>query len=520
MVPAKWRPSLWMITAALIAGAILLPLSGLVFFRIYENQLIRQTEGELIGQAAVLSAAYQREIARAGPEVFPVGAPRPPETPIDPEGRYAPILPSLDLASSPILPTRPDATFAPAVHADAIRLGEAFEEIARNAQRTTLAGFRFLDANGVVIAGRAETGGSLANVPEVREALAGRFGSALRVRVRDAPPPPLYSISRGATIRVFVAMPVFVDDRVRGVVYLSRTPDNIIRNMYGERDRLLQAGLLILVAALLIGVLFVRAIARPVHGLLTRANAIARGDRGAIGALPQHGTREIADLTQGFMEMAKRLFDRSDYLGAFATHVSHELKTPLAAIKGAAELVRDSGDEMTPAERERFLGNILADVERMSALLGRLRDLARAENPELGGEAKLSAIVEGLRGAYEGIEISIEGDALVLMSAENAAIVLGHLLDNARRHGACHVSIGVHVEGGVARARLADDGEGISEANRAQVFEPFFTTRRASGGTGMGLGIVRALMRAHGGDITLAASEQGAAFDLVFPVRV
>lgn len=520
MVPAKWRPSLWMITAALIAGAILLPLSGLVFFRIYENQLIRQTEGELIGQAAVLAASYQREIERAGPEIFPIGAPRPPETPIDPEGRYAPIVPSLDLASSPILATRPDATFAPPVHAEAIRLGGYFEDIALSAQRTTLAGFRFLDANGVVIAGRAETGGSLASVPEVREALAGRFSSALRVRVRDAPPPPLYSISRGAAIRVFVAMPVFVDDRVRGVVYLSRTPDNIIRNMYGEREKLLQAGLLILVAALLIGVLFVRAIARPVQGLLARANDISRGDRAAIGPLPQHGTREIADLTQGFMDMAKRLFDRSDYLGAFATHVSHELKTPLAAIKGAAELVRDSGDEMTPAERERFLGNILADVERMSALLGRLRDLARAENPELGGEVRLSAVVEQLRPAHEGIDVSLEGEALVLMSAENVAIVFGHLIDNARRHGARHISISVHSEGDAAHIRVVDDGEGISAANRAQVFEPFFTTRRASGGTGMGLGIVRALMRAHGGDIVLAESEQGAAFDLVFPARV
>jgi signal transduction histidine kinase len=507
-----------MITAALIVGAILLPLSGLVFFRIYENQLIRQTEGELIGQAAVLAASYQREIARAGPDVFPIGAPRPPETPIDPEGRYAPVLPALDLASSPILATRPDATFAPPVHPEAMRLGEAFEEIALAAQRTTLAGFRFLDANGVVIAGRAETGGSLANVLEVREALAGRFSSALRVRVRDAPP-PLYSISRGATIRVFVAMPVFVDDRVRGVVYLSRTPDNIIRNMYGERARLLQAGLLILIAALLIGVLFVRAIARPVHGLLARAHDIARGDRAAIGPLPQHGTREIADLTQGFMDMAKRLFDRSDYLGAFATHVSHELKTPLAAIKGAAELVRDSGDDMSPAERERFLGNILADVERMSALLGRLRDLARAENPELGGEARMSAVAEQVRSAYENIDIAVDGDAIVLMSPENAAIVFGHLIDNARRHGAGRVSVHVRTEGGMTQVRVADDGEGVSAANRAQVFEPFFTTRRASGGTGMGLGIVRALMRAHGGDIVLAQSAQGAAFDLVFPAR-
>ncbi|GAM96584.1 two-component sensor histidine kinase [alpha proteobacterium U9-1i] len=517
-VPAKWRPSLWMITAALIASAILLPLSGLVFFRIYENQLIRQTEGELIGQAAVLAAAYQREIALAGPEVFPVGAPRPPEIVIDPEGRYAPIVPALDLASSPILPSRPDARFAPIVHPNAVRLGETFEQIALAAQRTTLAGFRFLDANGVVVAGRAETGGSLAHVPEVREALAGRFSATLRLRIRDAPPPPIYSISRGAKIRVFVAMPVFVDDHVRGVVYLSRTPDNIVRNMYAERVRLLQAALLILVASALIGVLFMRAVARPARGLLGRANAIARGDRAAIGPLPQHGTREIADLTQGFMDMARRLFDRSDYLSAFATHVSHELKTPLASIKGATELMLDNVD-MSATERERFLRNVLADTERMSALLSRLRDLARAENPELGGTARVSEVVHHLKRDQPAMEITLEGDAVIAMSTDNALIVFGHLADNARRHGARRLS--VEATGGeVVRVRLSDDGEGISPANRPLVFEPFFTTRRAAGGTGMGLGIVRALMRAHGGDVTLVEASTGAAFVLTFPARV
>ncbi len=517
MPPAKWRPSLWMITAALIAGVLILPLSGLVFFRLYENQLVRQTEGELIAQAAVLAAAYQREIARAGPDVFPIGPERPREEPIDPEGRYAPIVPSLDLAASPILASRPDATFAPAAHPEALRLGLVFEEIAREAQRTTLAGFRFLDANGVVIAGRVETGGSLAHVAEVREALAGRFSAVLRNRVRDAPPPPLYSISRGTNIRVFVAMPVFVDNHVRGVVYVSRTPDNIVRNMFRERERLVQAALLVLIGAALIGALFVRTIARPVQGLLRRADRIASGDRAAIGALPQHGTREIADLTRGFMAMAKRLFDRSDYLGAFATHVSHELKTPLASIKGAAELMLDNVGAMSTTERERFLRNVLADVERMSALLGRLRELARAENPELGGASRLSDLVARLRVDHPGVQVVLYGDASVAMSFDNAIIVLGHLLDNARRHGATLVEIAATEAQATVTVRVADNGSGVSPANRARVFEPFFTTRREEGGTGMGLGIARALMQAHGGDIDLAKSEAGAVFTLSFP---
>ena len=67
------------------------------------------------------------------------------------------------------------------------------------------------------------------------------------------------------------------------------------------------------------------------------------------------------------------------------------------------------------------------------------------------------------------------------------------------------------------RVRVTDDGVGVSPGNRARIFDPFFTTRRAEGGTGLGLGIVRALLRAHGGDIDLAESERGAAFALTLP---
>lgn len=516
--PHKWRPSLGMITGALIASVLLLPLSGLVFFRLYENQLIRQTEAELIGQVAVFAAAVEAEIAAEPGEVFPIGAQKPPETTLDPDGRYAPIAPRLDLAASAIAPPRPEARAAPPVNPEALRMGAGFEAIARRAQRTTLAGFRVLDANGVVITGRDEVGLSLAHVGEVREAMAGRFSVALRMRIRDAPPPPIYSISRGTNIRIFAAMPVFVGEHVRAVVYASRTPDNILRNLYRERGRLSVAALVMIVAASLIGVVFVRTVTRPVRELAARAEAISRGRREAIGGLAQYGTREFAALSASFMRMARRLFDRSDYVGAFATHVSHELKAPLASIKGAVELLLDANADMTDEERRRFLGNILADADRMALLLTRLRELARAENPEFDGSCLLSEVVARLRGADGRLEALLGGeDARLAMSLENAAIILGHLADNAARHGATRLSISAVEEDGAVLVRVADNGSGVSAANRARIFDPFFTTRRAEGGTGMGLGIARALARAHGGDLSLAESESGAAFELRLP---
>src|SRR5262249_40400267 len=104
----KWRPSIGMITTAVILSVLVLPLIGLIFFRLYENELVRQTETGLIAQSEMMSAVYERAIERAKPAAFPVGVSRPARDPaVEVDERYAPILPKLDLASSPILPARP-----------------------------------------------------------------------------------------------------------------------------------------------------------------------------------------------------------------------------------------------------------------------------------------------------------------------------------------------------------------------------------------------------------------------------
>jgi two-component system sensor histidine kinase CreC len=518
--PDKWRPSIGMITAAVILSVLVLPLIGLIFFRLYENQLVRQTESELIAQGALMAAVYQSAIAQAPDDAFPIGVDRPLHDPaVEIDERYAPILPKLDLASSRILGPRPNAQIAVSPpSAEALRIGAELTPLIEQTQRTTLTGFRLLDADGRVVGGRGDIGQSFAHMEEVRDALQGRFSAVMRMRDDDSPPPPLYSISRGAKIRVFVAFPVFVNDQLRGVVYVSRTPDNILRNLYRERDKVAAAAIAALLAALAIGAVFVRTIARPMRELAQRAEAITKGQTEAIGPLSRHGTRELASLTQSFMSMARRLSDRSTYLSTFASHVSHELKTPLTAIKGAAELMRDADTSMTQEERERFLSNVLADVSRISALLDRLREMARAENPQIGGAVRLGDLAAVLRERFAALDIAVDGEHQTLsLSLENAQIVFGHLLDNSTRHGAKRVQISAQTQGDTLLIRVTDDGVGVSPGNREQIFDPFFTTRRAEGGTGMGLGIVRALLRAHGGDIELAETDGGAAFVVVLP---
>jgi signal transduction histidine kinase len=518
----KWRPRIRFVVLAILLTVMALPLVGLFFFRIYENQLIRQTEAELIGQGAAIAAIYAQELRQAGlpPEKLgpEIAAVPDRSASADASPKYRPVEPSLDLAVDSELGPRPDslpATPDPAFAA----IGAGLSGVLAEMQRTTLAGFRLLDPSGTVIAGGGDVGRSFAGVEEVRAALAGSYASVLRKRVTERPAPPLYSVSRGTGVRVFVALPVVVDGRVGGAVYLSRTPNNIVKHLYGERGKVVLAAISILGATLLIAFVSQRTISRPMHELIARTHAIAAGDRGAIRPLGRHGTREMAELSEAFLDMARQLQARSDTIQTFASHVSHELKSPLTAIQGAAELLRDGADEMDNAKRTRFYDNIIADADRLNRLVRRLIELARAESSNLTDQTTTLAEALQLLPADDRLAVTLgEGGGLsVRMSPENAAIALANLIDNSARHGAKTFALSATATGAVVTIAAADDGSGISPSNRARIFEPFFTTRRDSGGTGMGLGIVAALVKAHQGMVRLAEARQGARFEIELP---
>jgi signal transduction histidine kinase len=521
----KWRPSLSLIVFIVLTSVLLLPIFSLYFLKVYQNQLIQQTEAELIAQSAALSSVFRREVETTIPRGTALGTRVPPLPQRPLEEPYQPIWPKLELVNESILPPRPEAR-APAAPADPAfaALGARMMPDLVATQNVTLAGFRLLDPNGVVIAGREEVGLSLAHLQEVAEALQGRFSGALRVRISKHDQPSLYSISRGTGMRVFTAMPVIVRDQVAGVVYASRTPNNVFNHLYEQRAKVALAILFMIVPTLLIGFLFHRTITEPMRELIERTNLIGKGDRDALRPLRRHGTGEFARLSQSFLEMARRLNARSSFISTFATHVSHELKSPLTSIQGAAELLRDDIDAVSPVmtdqEKRKFLDNIIADTDRLTKISIRLRDLARAENPVALGAARLSDTIAALRSAFPALEIRASGDLDTPMriSEENAAIIFSNLADNATRHSSSTLDLSAMRQQDLLLIKVADDGEGVSPNNRAQVFDSFFTTRREAGGTGMGLAIVRAMLEAHGGAIRLVDSEQGTTFELTIPV--
>ena len=515
----RLRPRLSLVLMLVNIAVIALPLGSIFFFRIYENQLIQETERELISQAAIIAAAYQatfRFVESGTDQTEPavtVGA-------IKGASPWSPIAPQLDLAVVDTLPERPDGR-APETPSSALAVGagRSLSPVLKRAQRTTLVGARVIDSLGNVVGGTAEIGLNFAHVEEVATALTGQYASALRFRELENAPSELRTvatISRGTRVRVFVAFPVVEQNRVLGVIYLSRTPKSVLRHMYEERDKVILALATVLLLSFTLAFLTSRTISRPVAELLKRTGRVARGEAPSMPVLERPGTHEMDELSQGISRMADALTERAAYIRTLATHVSHEFKTPLASIQGAVELLQDHDASMTEEETAPFLDSISAGGDRLRVLLDRLLDLARAENAQPTDEE--TALLPVLQAAAARLEdgttaqLDLGSEVKARIPEEALSIIVQNLFENAAQHGANSVLVTAAQDRDSVTLSIADDGTGVSEGNREKIFEHFFTTRRDSGGTGLGLGIVQALLSTHGGAISLGDAAKGTTF--------
>lgn len=528
------RPRLRSILILINLVILVLPLGGIGVLRIYESALVRQTESELIAQGVIIAAAYRASFNRVSVKARPralreYGLPRTaPDHPLKPGEPWRPRQVQLDLASDPVHPPPPDSVPAeePA-DAYARNAGAEIASIIREAQFVTLAGIRVVNAQGVIVASTGEDRGrSLAHQEEIQRALTGEYVSLMRERVSDTPQPALDSISRGTRIRVFAAIPILREERVLGAVLLLRTPANIRQAIWGKREQLLRGGALLAGLVVLLSLFCALAISLPVRALIHQARRAARGETGAITPLKHPVTLEIAELSETIAAMARTLEQRAAYIRDFAAHVSHEFKTPLTAIQGSIELLRDHGDGMSPEEAARFLGMIEADAKRLEQLVRRLLDLARADFMKAGSERAgigpvLTTVAARHRALGLNAEVLAQQPALhVAISPEILDSVVSSLLDNAQQHAGANATVRLQWEreGGMAAIIIADNGSGISSANAQRIFEPFFTTARASGNTGLGLSIIKSLLVAHRGDIVLLPAETGAHFRIRLPL--
>jgi signal transduction histidine kinase len=493
-----------------------LPGISAIGLRVYENTLVRQTEAELIAQGAALSATA----SALWPGAQPLSAKS-----IDRRARgyYRPENTTVDLRASPILPERPEprlATHAP--DPDALKAAAILDPIIEQTSRTTLASILLLDRTGLIARGPG-AGGDLSDLPEVRQALAGKSQTTLRrngdYRSRYA----LEWLSRASDLRLHHARPVVVNGRVVGVVLLSRSPRALFRGLYEDRVKIVLGIAVIFGLLIVLSGLVSRGVTRPIEGLSAASREVADG-RGSIPETPATAAVEIRALYEDFRAMAAAIDRRSRYLRDFAAAVSHEFKTPLAGIQGAVELLQDHGESMSREERRRFLYNISAGSQRLAHLVSRLLDLARADMARAQPDASvdIGRVAHRIADAHSTAAAKIVVDlpiGLGRAAVSEAALesVLTTVIDNSLKAGADLVTITARTGQEAVTLTVADNGFGVPPGDRTRLFEPFFTSRRIEGGTGLGLSIARSLLAASHGRIELGEAAEGASFDIVLP---
>jgi signal transduction histidine kinase len=253
----------------------------------------------------------------------------------------------------------------------------------------------------------------------------------------------------------------------------------------------------------LVAVLSLRRLTRPLGALAAAADAIGRGEPVPVEA--SRGPAEIRRTARAFNAMQERvgrsLDDRTRLLGA----ISHDLRTPITTLRLRVELVED----------EALKARMLETLDEMQALTEAGLLLARdtaADEPTRAVD--LTALVESVVGDFadQGLDATLAGPeqaAPLPLRCRKLALTraIRNVVENALRYGG-RARLAVERQGGSASVTVDDDGPGLPEAMLEQVFEPFFRLEASrspeTGGSGLGLAIARSIVRAHGGEVTLA----------------
>ncbi len=274
----------------------------------------------------------------------------------------------------------------------------------------------------------------------------------------------------------------------------------------GFRAAAIMLAFLIGIFTLVPWLLMLRLLLRPVRALADYAGQV-RARPGHLPGTPDHfGTRELHEMGRSVMDMAAALRAREASVRSFADHVTHEVKGPVAVIRAATELLGDGGLSATD---RALVAQIDTAAGRIEAQLAALHRVTAAREADHRGTTTLADLT-----LETSLSVTLDGaDVTLPMTSDGLTAVLDNLLANATAHGATSVLL----RATPTTLIVADDGPGVSEGNRARIFQPFFTTRRETGGTGMGLAIITALLRATGGTIALEAGDRGATFRIDWP---
>jgi signal transduction histidine kinase len=334
------------------------------------------------------------------------------------------------------------------------------------------------------------------------------------------------SVSGSRTAQAAVPLRHSGQKRASWLVVYTRDLGDVRDAVSLIRTRVLIAGGIALLIALVGGYMVARALARRVRRLETGAKQVAAGN--FIEPLPEDSADELGQLTRTFNEMQVQLARVDSARREFIANASHELRTPIFSLGGFVELLQD--EELDEETRTEFLWLMREQVERLQKLAISLLDLSRIDagslelNPEDVDLSELAREVAGeftpaVNRHHTRLHLRLPAqDVEAICDRERVAQIMRILLDNALRHTPEGTPVTVTADriNGTAELTVADTGPGVPPPAADRVFERFFTGDAARG-SGLGLAIARELADRMSGRIELRSARGQTAFTLELP---
>ncbi|MBF0594256.1 MAG: HAMP domain-containing protein [Candidatus Omnitrophica bacterium] len=331
-----------------------------------------------------------------------------------------------------------------------------------------------------------------------------------------------------------VNYPFRFSNRSEFVLQLT-TPLAAVENVLSRLLLFMAGGVVfILLITVFIGAFLTRRILQPVLEVIRTANNISQKNLG-VRIVDRARDGEMGLLVDSFNRMIERLEKSFTHINEFSSEVAHELKTPLAIIKGELELALTAPG--IKEEDARMLGSTIQEVDRLTKIITDLLLLARFEYRQdvfkmesFDLYAFLKALCERVRvlSSEKGIRLDVmvpDGELFIQGDAGHLRRVFFNLAHNAVKFTPAGgvIRLSADVDGGRARVTVSDTGEGIAPADQAKVFEKFFRVRKAReqdpAGTGLGLALALSIVKAHHGEIILQSElNLGSSFIVFLPL--
>lgn len=319
---------------------------------------------------------------------------------------------------------------------------------------------------------------------------------------------------------MYVAAPIKVRDEIIGVVTVAKPSVTVLPFVERARRNIEEKGVLLILGGLALGMLISWWLTFSIRRLTRYARAVRAGERVEVPKLREKELAQLADA----MEAMRNELEGKDYVANYLHTLTHELKSPLAAIQGAAELL---DEEMPLDDRRRFIGNIRNESQRLQQVVEQLLGLAALEKRrglERVEGVNVNALLRQLCADKEPMlqqkdlqlefdladEMTVQGERFLLQQA------LSNLIDNAidfSPHGGV-IKLGSRLRDGVGEITVADEGPGIPDYAKERLFERFYSLPRPDGSprsSGLGLSFVKEVAQLHGGEVAVGNGEAGGA---------